>query len=657
MAALDGVSMGAATQLLDRLAAADEWSFILQWLEGLLSGRVRLDPALAVRLLRAYREVGRPERAREFAGSLPPSPGGWPALEAGRLSIERAIIATADGRGDHAEAELRLASRHLASAPKGHGAREQLDLHVASAQLELRLGRIPQATQSLRLAEHLAERVEDGAWRPPLCMTLGHLAMRLSDPRTAIKHYETALARSAARGAVAMHAHGNIAIALASVGRCDEARAHAIDAITLCTELSSSSPSTQARAGAAESNWRHADMFDVLAIVEIAADQPVAAVQAIDEALMILGDQEQPLLRYQLADHRTWALAVLGRADAARQWLAKAERLRADLSNVDVLDEQDLAATRARTLEACGLHKEALESTTPYLSRLPDAFVTGTLHLIAARCSLALGDEGQARVFVERAALSGDRHGWAFPDRQASLPLWNMAMKAGDSRVVRYAEKALGLATATPPPSSVALSGSMASAASISLGAPSTRSLSRMPSAIPPSTTNVNVAASERDLASASDMRDTPPHDGEALLYVTTPQGVARVPAGELAQAIAGATLVVDTLTHALRIDQKAISLERRRALEPLVVQLLRRAKEGLSAEEILRAAGGPGPESADAEHRVRVLISRVRDLLGDAATIERVRDAGEYGRTRYRLSAHVKFALIEPLFSAVAPS
>jgi hypothetical protein len=100
-------------------------------------------------------------------------------------------------------------------------------------------------------------------------------------------------------------------------------------------------------------------------------------------------------------------------------------------------------------------------------------------------------------------------------------------------------------------------------------------------------------------------------------------------------------------------VHDREVSLERRRALEPLVVQLLRRAREGLSADEILRAAGGPGPESADAEHRVRVLISRVRDLLGEPAAIERVRDAGEYGKTRYRLAPNVQFALIEPLFSS----
>ena len=48
----------------------------------------------------------------------------------------------------------------------------------------------------------------------------------------------------------------------------------------------------------------------------------------------------------------------------------------------------------------------------------------------------------------------------------------------------------------------------------------------------------------------------------------------------------------------------------------------------------------------------MRVLISRVRDLLGEAAAIERVRDAGEYGKTRYRLAGNVRFALIEPLFT-----
>jgi hypothetical protein len=205
-----------------------------------------------------------------------------------------------------------------------------------------------------------------------------------------------------------------------------------------------------------------------------------------------------------------------------------------------------------------------------------------------------------------------------------SLPLWELALKSGDSRVVRYAERTLALLNApcsdavpVPPPSRV--------------------SVARLSG--PASSHEIDVLAE--------------PTEGETLIYVTTPQRVARVPLAEMAKATEGATLVVDTLAHALRVHDREVSLERRRALEPLVVQLLRRAREGLSADEILRAAGGPGPESADAEHRVRVLISRVRDLLGDPAAIERVRDAGEHGRTRYRLAANVRFALVEPLFSS----
>jgi tetratricopeptide (TPR) repeat protein len=601
----DGVSLTAASQLLDRLASADEGPFIVAWIESVLAGRSRVDPSLAVRLLRAYRETGRVDRARDLAASLPSAPSSWNPLDLARLAIERAILAIIDGRADHAEAELRQASRALTAAPKGGGLREQLDMHLTSAQLELKLNRVPLAASALRLAEHVSERLEDGAWRAPVSMTLGHLSMRLADPRTAAKHYGTALARAPARGTAAMSAHGNMAIALGSIARFDDARAHAMNAISIAKELAA--------------GWRHADAHDVLAIVEIAADKPLAALHAVDEALVVLGDLEQPMLRYQLAEHRTWALAMLTRAQAARQWLAKTDKLRADLAVVDAIDEQDLVATRARTLEACDQRREALDVALPHTERLPEAFVTGSLNLVVGRSALALGDETMARAAVERAALSGDRHGWVFPERHASAAIWRLALRSGDSRVVRYAERMIALATPNPSAS----------------GPASTRSSGQI------------AAASEAD---SVDSMPEPVLEGETLIYVTTLQGVVRVPLADLARHTQDVTLVVDTLTHALRVHDREVSLERRRALEPLVVQLLRRAREGLSAEEILRAAGGPGPESADAEHRVRVLISRVRDLLGDPASIERVRDAGEYGRTRYRLATNVKFALVEPL-------
>ena len=633
--------MHAVTQLLDRLAAADESQFLVAWTEQMLSGRSRLDPALAVRLLRAYRETGRVDKARDLAASLPSSPSSWNPLDTARLAIERAILCTIDGRADHAEAELRQASRALTVAPRGAGLREQLDMHLTSAQLELRLNRVQQAQAALRLAEHVAERLEDGAWRVAVSMSLGHLAMRLADPRTAAKHYSVALERSAARGLAAMRAHGNLAIALGSIGHFDDARANATTACQIAGEIAA--------------GWRHADAYDVLAIVEIAADRPISALQALDDAHAALGDLEQPTLRYQLAGHRTLALAMLGRAQAAKQWLAKTDKLRAELFQVDAIDEQDLVATRARTLEACGSPAEALEASIAHAERLPDAFVTGSLNLVIARCALAIGDTETARVAAERAALSGDRHGWVLPDRQPSLALWQMALKSGDSRVVRYAEKMLAILQtgvappSMPPPSTDGRSGRT------SIPPPARNSYPSIP---PPSRNSypslsalaaAGVPGGGADDSSELDMLP----EGETLIYVTTPNGVTRVRSTELAGAVESSDLVVDTITHQLRVEGREVSLERRRALEPLVVQLLRRAREGLSAEEILRAAGGPGPESADAEHRVRVLISRVRDLLGDPAAIERVRDAGEHGKTRYRLAPSVRFALIEPLYTS----
>jgi hypothetical protein len=344
-----------------------------------------------------------------------------------------------------------------------------------------------------------------------------------------------------------------------------------------------------------------------------------------------------------LAEHRAWALAMLGREAPAAQWLAQATELRAKVTSFDALEEHELIAVRARVHECCGRLPDAIELAREHCHDRPEAFVTGVLNLTLGRCALASGDEESLREAVERAALAGDKHGWVFPDRAASAALWQTALRSGDSRVVRYAEKMLELNRAQVAAPAM----------------PALRSMLPAPSIRP--------AASIRPLASMRPIPTIPPlgadalalatlDDEASLVYLTTASGVTRINLGDVAKATEGVRLVVDTLAHALRVDGREISLERRRALEPLVVQLLRRAREGLSADEILHAAGGPGPESADAEHRVRVLISRVRDLMAAAATIERVRDAGEHGKTRYRLASSVSFALVEPLSASLSP-
>ncbi len=612
LSAVDGVPFPQCAELLDRLATVDDAPFVSAWIQTTAGARSRPEPPLMVRLLRCYREMGAFDRARELAAALPSAPSSWSLLDAARLATERALLALVDGRCDRAEAELRLATRTLTGAPRGTGLREQLEVHLAQAQLDLRSGRSAEAATALRLAEHLASRLDDGPWMISASMTFGHLAMWLSEPREAVKHYVAALARAPSEGLSAMSAHANIAIALASLGRCVEARRHAMKALRIAAVASP---------GAA-----HADVCDVLASVELAADRPAAALGAIDEAIATLGDIAPPALRWSLALHRAQALCMQGQHEAAGQGLERAERYAVECGSLEALDEQDAAAIRARVLEAAGMLREALDFATTRIDCLAEAFSTCALNLVLGRCAFALEDEGSARAAVERVALAADRHGWVFPDRALTKPLWELALKSGDSRVVRYAETVLRLADTAE----------VDDAPTAPFQAPGQSSVHV-----------ATLAASDEGPSSSDDKQSS------TLIYVTTPEGVTRMAQRDLERMTRNATLVVDTLAHHLRVNDREVSLERRRAIEPLVVQLLRRAKEGLSADDVLRAAGGPGPESADAEHRVRVLISRVRDILRDSSAVERIRDAGEYGRTRYRIAPTVRFALVEPLFSS----
>ena len=139
----DGVSIASCSQLLDRLAAADEAPFIAAWIETVLSGRTRTDPTLAVRLLRAYRETGRVDRARDLAASLPERAGVVEPARRARASPSSAPSSRpSTGAATTPRPSFACASRALSAAPKGTGLREQLDMHLTQAQLELRLNRV-----------------------------------------------------------------------------------------------------------------------------------------------------------------------------------------------------------------------------------------------------------------------------------------------------------------------------------------------------------------------------------------------------------------------------------------------------------------------------------------------------------------------------------
>ena len=342
------MSIAACAQLLDRLAASDQAPFIAQWIESVLSGRNRTDPTLAVRLLRCYRETGRIDRARELAASLPSAPASWTPLDAARLAIERAILATIDGRADHAEAELRVAARALGSAPEGRrpprAARHAP--HAGPARDQARSLARRGARPSPRRARGRAAR-RRGVARAgrddarasldaPVGPAVGRAALRdralaHPGPRRSVDDARTATSpsRSAASGA-------STRAATTARRRSASRRSSRPDGGT--PTRTTSSPSSRSR-----------------------PTGPLAALQAIDEALVVLGEIDHTMLRYQLAVHRTWALAMLGRAQAAQAVAGPAEKLRGELPVVDAIDEQDLASTRARTLEACGQPREAID--------------------------------------------------------------------------------------------------------------------------------------------------------------------------------------------------------------------------------------------------------------------------------------------------------
>jgi tetratricopeptide (TPR) repeat protein len=612
----------AVLALVDRLVALGDTPFVASWMDANFGSRARYELPLAVRMMRVWREAGRIDRARGLLTSLAPSTANG-SLDSARLSIEKAALFLLEQRLEHVEAELRAAGRVLKDVARGGATREQVEHHILSAELECAQGRRSQASATAKLAEHLAERLDDLPSRASLGTSLGRLALRLRDPRAAVIHLRVALERLPPRSPVALTSEANMAFALAITGSHLEARGHAHAAVAIATELRA--PSLQA------------DAYDILGVAELLADRPMVALDAIDEGLLLASEQERPLRR-TLTLHRTLALAILGRGDNAREWLGRLERFElagpsghATSAREDSSLEHEIAmaSLRARIEEADRRFGDVLDLVRPFGTSGAESYLAGMMWMTAARAAEQCGDSQAALEWVEGASLLGHRHGWVYPERDRSANLWSMALRSGDSRVVRYAEHLMTVPDAAsmlsmPPPSS--------RLSLLSMGPPSTRSLDA----------SVEAGGSSVELGQS----------GDTLVYVTTPGGVSRVALSDVKQNTESANLVVDTLHHMLRIGSREVSLERRRALEPLVVALLRRAREGLSGDDILRAAGGPGPESADAEHRVRVLISRVRELFGDPGAIERVRDAGEHGKTRYRVAGNLQFALVEPLYS-----
>jgi tetratricopeptide (TPR) repeat protein len=561
--------------LLDRIAQANDSAFIVDWIEALHANSGDLEPAFAVRLLRAYRDCGHFDRARSLSASLKSKPTGWSPLDVARLANARAAIATDEGRIDEAETQLFLAGSAIAQAPAGTGAREQLDRGLAIASLELRRGRPAIAADALTLAEQVADGIGSGGWRARVDLEMADLSARAGDPRRAARHYAAAIAAIPLGTSAAIHANMNAALALGAVGRRAEALVRATDAVAFA-----------ARAGT-----RLADAYEVLATIELAADRPTEALEAIERARQVPPAANQRPLGYRLSSREAMALAILGRIDAATSALAKAARLTRAAAPLDDSDALDFVTAKVRVLEARGAFAEAIAVGRSQTTRLPASLVTGHLNVIVGRAALAVGDIELARACLGRAAAAAEAHGWVFPERATTTALLRFALGGSDSRAAEYAQRLLNAGC---------------------------------------------------DVIAAGPQHTPAQPESADRVYLTTREGTTRMARGDLPAILGRYDVSLDLANHSLVAFGQRRDLERKRALEPLVVQLLMRASEGLRAEDIAPRS----PASGDADHRVRVLISRVRELFGRASSVERVRG----GEVRYRLATGITFALVEPV-------
>jgi hypothetical protein len=346
-----------------------------------------------------------------------------------------------------------------------------------------------------------------------------------------------------------------------------------------------------------------------LALIERIADRAYAALRAIERAEDYVDETTPAMLRFALSTQRALALARVHRTRAADEALEAADALRARMPQVERVHDHAWLLAKARIAESRNAPAQVIRLLTPILGN-SRYYHLGDALLGCARAALELGRESDARGYAEEACVFGLETGFVFAERRLNANVWKLALTCADSRAVRFADAMLRSLTVEVPPESVP----------------------------PPG------RESEDTLDSTASALA-----GIKTVWLTTRAGVRELGLEEAITESSRYPLSVDLLTHRVRIGTRVVSMSRHRALEPLLVQMLRRADSGLTGDQVLAAAGGPGPESADSEHRIRVLISRLRALLGRSVLILTERAEGERAGTVYRLAPDLPIALIEP--------
>lgn len=544
------------------------------------------------------------------------------ALGVGQLAIARARVAavqahTAWLRGLSREADTfcQRALRSLDEAPPELSSDDleaaeamRFDLFQLRARLLLEAGHHDQAREALdRIVQgasvSLRTRAEAHARKE-----LGFLTAREGDVSAAIRHYEQALQLVDRQADPDLYGLLSSRIARCHLmqGRWDEARDRLREGL-----------SVRRRAGSLSGI---ATTLAVFAELNIAEEQPAEAGVHFRQAVTVMERFADMKLRAEILTSYATFLAEHGQVDEAREMADRVQGLVGDLARV----EPTLSALHDEARAAIAVSEGHIDDAPALLQKARDRLVRLSAHYHVARTDLLTAEvyykqheSGRENVrpsislLCEQACSVATRFGYHFGQRSRFRPVLELAAFDGGPESAAYLKRGaepVTLPLSSPTPSADA---------------------------------------------------DTRPR-----FRLFGPQGERVVDAAELGRVLHkpdGAVLTVLQVDGRCEIRHRGtVTLaELKRVALPLLRALITHPGKNMPAANLTELVWGAGPYDQKARTRLKVAISRLRDMLGeDGRHIKTVRGPGtrRASSTAYRLDPAFSFLWVEPLDGPTSP-
>lgn len=534
----------------------------------------------------------------------------------GQLAVARARVAavqahTAWLRGLSREADTfcQRALRSLDEAPPELAADDleaaeamRFDLFQLRARLLLEAGHHEQAREALdRIVQgasvSLRTRAEAHARKE-----LGLLTAREGDVTTAIRHYEQALQLIDRQADPDLYGLLSSRIARCHLmqGRWDEARDRLREGL-----------SVRRRAGSLSGI---ATTLAVFAELNIAEEQPAEAGVHFRQAVTVMERFADMKLRAEILTAYAAFLAENGHVEEAREMADRVQGLVGDLARV----EPTLSALHDEARASIAVAEGHVDEAPGILQKARDRLVRLSAHYHVARADLLTAEvyykqheagrdnvRASITLLCEQACSVANRFGYHFGQRRRFRPVLELAIFDGGAESAAYFKR--GAEPVTLP------------------------------------------------LSSPTPALDT---DNRPRFRLFGPQGERIVDSSELGRVLHkpdGAVLTVLQVDGRCEIRHRgSVQLaELKRVALPLLRALITHPGKNLPAANLTEAVWGAGPYDQKARTRLKVAISRLRDMLGeDGRHIKTVRGPGtrRASSTAYRLDPAFSFLWVEPI-------